>query len=432
MVRGRVRTANVPGSSPSVADLLLENARLSALVAGSAGLEKSDTPAVDLTEYYERHLHAAVGEIRQTRTVTTPLDIAIPTTLCSQVFVDFADVWTSWVHFACFFPAFREDHERFWVDGGLSSTSDPMWLSLYFAVLASALVVMSDEDFVHSGAPRESRRDLIWNWYSASLFYLDQSDFLQKSDIRAVQAIVVLGNVASTIGDTHRHASLWAVALRVSQTLNIGCDDMHLAEPLVQQETRRRLWWTLVICEWLAIPRRTPFTSDLHFSCRLPLAIKDAELISTECGVAKTSVQEPCPVQYHIAMAEIARIYHHLHAKLRLRRWSPMDIARFVIQADDQLAGVIEHLPKHLQRDDDASVEDHELEQRLPWMATQRTSLVIVLLYYRLAINRTLQACWLEGSTNFARARSICLSSAVGLIHSATISQAQFSRLRSW
>jgi hypothetical protein len=37
---------------------------------------------------------------------------------------------------------------------------------------------------------------------------LDQADFLQKSDIRVVQAIVVLGNVASTIGETHRHASL--------------------------------------------------------------------------------------------------------------------------------------------------------------------------------------------------------------------------------
>lgn len=433
MVRGRVRTADVSGSSPSVAELLLQNARLSALVAGSAVSESYSVSALDLTEYYEKRLHAAVGEAHQPRTVASLLDIAMPTQHCSQVFIDFADVWTSWVHFGFFFPDFRKEHEIFWTKGGLSPDSDPMWLSLYFAVLASALVVMSDEDFARSKVPQRSRRDLTWNWYSASLFYLDQGDFLQKSDIRVVQTIVVLGNVASTIGETHRHANLWAVAIRISQMLNLGCDDMNLTETLVQQETRRRMWWTLVICEWLAIPLRTPFTSDLDFTCRLPLVISDTQLADTDCEIIEASGQDPCPVQYHVIMAEIARIYHQLHAKLRLRKWSPTEVATFVIQADDELAGVIERLPNHLQHNDGPSVKDREeLEHRLPWIATQRTSLVIVLLYYRLAINRVLQACWLEGSTNSARARSICLSSAVGLIHSATTNKEQFSRLRSW
>lgn len=127
IVRGRLRTADVPGSSPSIAELLLENARLSALVAGSAASESFDASALDLTEYYEKRLHAAVGAVHQPRTVASLLDIATPTRCCSQVFVDFADVWTSWVHFACFFPDFRKEHERFWVDG-VSFASDPKWL----------------------------------------------------------------------------------------------------------------------------------------------------------------------------------------------------------------------------------------------------------------------------------------------------------------
>jgi hypothetical protein len=56
----------------------------------------------------------------------------------------------------------------------------------------------------------------------------------------------------------------------------------------------------------------------------------------------------------------------------------------------------------------------------------------VVLLYYRLAINRILQTYWLEGSTNFARARSVCLSSAIGVIRSATSGDVTFRRLRSW
>jgi hypothetical protein len=196
---------------------------------------------------------------------------------------------------------------------------------------------------------------------------------------------------------------------------------MKFAETLVRQKSRRRLWWTLVIREWLAIPLRTLFTSDRDFTCRLPLVISDAQLAYSGCAIIKASSHELCLVEYHIVMAAIAKIFHQLHVKFRLRRLSPAQVAARVIQADDQLADVIEHLPSHLRHNADISIKEREeLEQRLPWIATQKTRLIVVLLYYRLAINRILQAYWIEGSTNFERARSICLSSAVGLVYSVT------------
>ncbi|ORY18647.1 hypothetical protein BCR34DRAFT_621430 [Clohesyomyces aquaticus] len=132
-------------------------------------------------------------------------------------------------------------------------------------------------------------------------------------------------------------------------------------------------------------------------------------------------------------MARIATIYHQLHAKLRLRRWSPSGVADFVIQADDELATVIEQLPRHLQKDEMQSGQaEMDSEGQQSWVATQRTSLVMVLLYYRLAGHRILQAYWLEGSKNFARARSICLSSAMGVIQSASSAAVTFKRLRSY
>ncbi|KAH7398790.1 hypothetical protein DE146DRAFT_504841 [Phaeosphaeria sp. MPI-PUGE-AT-0046c] len=197
LVRGRVRTADIPGSSPTIAELLLENARLAELVSRSQATESSYAPAVDLTEYYEKRLYEAVGRTCEPRTVASTNDIAFPTQDCSRRFIEFADVWTSWVHFAFFFPEFHHEHEHFWAQGGSFLSADPLWLAVYFAVLASALGFMSEEDFAKSGAPLSSRSALTRNWFSTALFYLDKGEFLQQSHIRVVQAIVVLGNVVS-------------------------------------------------------------------------------------------------------------------------------------------------------------------------------------------------------------------------------------------
>jgi hypothetical protein len=198
IVRGRIRTADIPGSSPSIAELLLENTRLAELVSRSQATETQHAPAVDLTEYYERRLYEAVGRAYEPRIVACIDDIALPTQQCSWRFVNFADTWTSWVHFAFFFPEFRQQHEQFWSKGGSFHLSDSLWLAVYFAAIASALGFMSEEDFAASEAPLASRAQLTRNWFSAALFYLDRGDFLQKSHIWVVQAIVVLGNVVGT------------------------------------------------------------------------------------------------------------------------------------------------------------------------------------------------------------------------------------------
>lgn len=185
----------MPGSSPSVAELLLENTRLAELVSRAQVTEPDYAPVVDLTEYYEKRLYDHVGRAYEPRMVASLVDIAVPAEHCSRFFVDFADVWTSWVHFAFFFPEFRQEHEQFWEEGGHFLSFDSLWLAVYFGTLASALGYMSEEDFAQSGAPLTSRLQLTRNWFSAALFHLDRSDFLQQAHIRVVQAIVVLGNV---------------------------------------------------------------------------------------------------------------------------------------------------------------------------------------------------------------------------------------------
>ena len=129
---------------------------------------------------------------------------------------------------------------------------------------------MDDVKFEKIQAPLPDRVKLLKNWYRAALYYLDEADFMQSADIRVVQAVVILGIVATNIGDTARHSHFWAVAVRMAQALKLGTDSENEGESLLQREVRRRLWWTLIICEWLPIPARNPCISALDFDCELP------------------------------------------------------------------------------------------------------------------------------------------------------------------
>lgn len=428
IVRGRIRTADVAAASPSNADLLLENSRLAALISASDEPDDIEVPATDLTEYYEKRLYAAVGKCQQPRTVSSLGDIAVPSESCSQFFVDYAEIWTSWVHFAFFFPYFRSEHTRFWSDGGSLSSQDPLWMAVYFGVLSSNLIFMNDEEFESSNPPLDSRDVLLRNWYDAALYFLDLGDFMQRLDILSVRAIAILGIIATTVGDTNRHANLWSCGIRIAQQLGLGSEKANIEEDVIQREARRRLWWTLVVCEWIPIPIRMPCINNVDFDCQLPADIDDSQLQGMVNGKFSTSR----PVQYHIVMSKIALIYYQLHAKIRLRRWSPSEMAEFVFYADDQLAALIEQLPSHLQNDEPETFLTRERDRQQPWIRNQKTSLAMIILYYRLAINRILQCYWLEGSTHYARSRAVSLSSAMGVLTSVFSESTDFRRLRSW
>ncbi|KAJ4298139.1 hypothetical protein N0V90_006038 [Kalmusia sp. IMI 367209] len=443
VVRGRIQTAAVQPSRSSTDCLQLDNARLAALITGNDGGERDNYPVIDLTEHYEKCLYAAVGQSRMRRTVRSIDDVITPSESCSRYFVDHANLWTSWVHFAFFFPDFRAEHEQFWArDAGALSSRDSLWLAVYFSVLSSTLLFMDDDELKEIGhllgsdTPLDSHSHLLRNWYDAALYFLEEGDFMQRSDIAVVRAIAILGIVATNVGDTHRHANLWACGIRTAQELDLGSDSAMAAvgETTLERETRRRLWWTLVICEWLPIPTRAPFVNDVDFDCQLPKDVDDAQLEEHRGDRFEpvTARQDPRPVQYHIVMSKIAIISYQLHSRIRLRRWSPKDIDGFVLQADNQLAALIEQLPPHLRNDELSSPETRTRDAKYPWIPYQKTSLAMSILYYRLAINRILQVYWLEGSTTFARARAVCLSSAMGVVSSAVSGSSSPTRLRSW
>jgi len=89
--------------------------------------------------------------------------------------------------------------------------------------------------------------------------------------------------------------------------------------------------------------------------------------------------------------------------------------------ADDELAGIIDTLPYHLQPDADTASEEvqlHHVDTSESWVMWQRFDLTVVLLHLRVRVNRTLQDHWLSASNQHHPnwARSISVRSAVSII----------------
>jgi hypothetical protein len=270
---------------------------------------------------------------------------------------------------------------------------------------------------------------LLLNWYDSALYFLHKGDFLRNADIRTVQAIAILGIVFNNVGDSKLHNTLWACAIRIAQSLKMDDDRAHQDEPLHLTQMRCRLWWTLILCEWIPIPYRAPCIQEGDFQVELPACLDDQELESA----IVISEGRPRPVQYHIAMIKLAILYHRFRCSLKLCAGQTTKTASLVLKTDEALANIIEDLPLHLQgggQSSDPRVTSQEITD--PWIPWQRTNLSLVLFYYRIVINRVLQDQWVQDPTAFARARAICLSSARGIISLATEFTGSLARHRPW
>lgn len=112
-------------------------------------------------------------------------------------------------------------------------------------------------------------------------------------------------------------------------------------------------------------------------------------------------------------MARTLTVYHRFCQFLQR---SPLSSENVVRAADEELALVIDTLPDHLQPELSAHGRIREPELSEPWIKWQRFDITLVLLHYRIRINRTLQRHWLSSPGEFAWARTVCVQSALDII----------------
>jgi len=231
---------------------------------------KHDTPSGDSLE---------VDLIRQLwEPATDPLYLLLPSRAASTRIVQWSLHTLGWIHCALRADVFIQEHEELWnkiEHGNTVEDEQRPWFALYLAVLSNGMMYMDPyEGTIHTTelpqpvVPRAESADVADRamgiarlWYEASLKELEKSKFLKQVSIEAVQTIVLLTLCNSNFGEHQQEWLLMGLAINMAR-----CLDMHrlgsenACPPDVKSKTMwstastremgRRIWWTIVICDW--------------------------------------------------------------------------------------------------------------------------------------------------------------------------------------
>ncbi|KAL3479368.1 hypothetical protein BJX99DRAFT_222506 [Aspergillus californicus] len=389
-------------------------------------------------EIFENQINLQHGETVYRHTVRDCSDIHLPTRECSNALLQHGFIWTSWIHFAIHTETFQMEHNVSW-DSGSILESDYLWLAIYFGFIGMSLMFMTDNEAIEADIPTGaddlnpvSTSELVRNWYDSALYFLNKADFLRNHNMKAVQAIAILLGLGKSVGDFSSQPLLQATGIRIGQIIGMDREPPLISEDHIVQETSRRTWWTLIICEWLSIPPRSPCIQETDFEVKLPLNLSDRELLDSQ---SQHPPEHPRPVQYHLAMIAIAKsVYRFQYQLARLDKKDTESLGKLVLATDEDLANIISQLPLHLSEapttDSQAGEENSAYP---PWVNWQWRTLSLSLLMFRMKINRFLQHIWLESShTLLARSKVICLESAHALISLVNNQKDALARHRPW
>ncbi|KAL3451351.1 hypothetical protein BJX65DRAFT_219278 [Aspergillus insuetus] len=436
IVRGEVKMWQDAPTIPTYADLSSENQRLrlelDGLRAQNGQLSRNKSPVKELlprssstwsdrkhrSDHDEEGLEdrlwdsLSAASIGIGSSVTSWADVVYPDRTCSEQLIAYDRKWNSWVHYAVEYPQFENECHNFIsaIEAGSAiETQNPSWMAVYFSVLSAALLMMGDDEAERLALPGgcRDRRSTSRIWYDAAIFALWRADFMRAPSIHTVQAVAVLGMCFNTWGDIELGQHMWRSALRVAQRIGLNTCYSRAAGFCLSEEAQHRLWWTLVICEWLNLPYRPPVIDEIDFDVPLPRV--------TSRKVDGNSAHDQ--VHYHIFMARSATVVYRFRATIRSGLKSLDELTKAVRNADGELAQIIDTLPPHLQPEIDVENEEvREIEIDQPWVKWQRYDLTLVLLHLRLRLHRTLQAQWVSHPGEYGWAKAVSVSSAMSVI----------------
>ncbi|KAL2824401.1 hypothetical protein BDW59DRAFT_162507 [Aspergillus cavernicola] len=381
-------------------------------------------------EIYENQINLQHGETVHCHTVRDRSDIHLPTRECSRALLRHGFIWTSWIHFATHTETFQLEHEAAWNSDSILER-DSLWLAIYFGFIGMSLMFMTDTEATAAHIPRVSTSELVRNWYDAALYFLNEADFLRNYNMKTVQAIAILLGLGKSVGDFSSQPLLQATGIRIGQIIGMDREPPLISDDSIAQETSRRTWWTLIICEWLSIPPRPPCIHEADFDVKLPVNLSDEELSNSQF---RHSQAYPRPVQYHVAMIAIAKsIYRFQYQLARLDNQDTTSLGKLVLATDEDLANIISQLPVHLSEAPIDNQGEGNHTTYPPWVIWQWRSLSLTFLMWRMRVNRFLQHQWVEYShTLLARSKVICLDSAHALISLVNTHKLALARHRPW
>lgn len=255
---------------------------------------------------------------------------------------------------------------------------------------------------------------VLGNWYDSALYFLGESQFLRVLNVHNIQTIVMLATCFVNFGDFNLYYHLWGCALRMGQALELYVDPVNPAPSPgdLDQTTRtgRWLWWSLVINDWLQIPLQAGHSGVDRITAgpTFPGCI--------ESEYRETEAVEP--LHFHLVLAQLATTLRRFHERLACLGDDFSALAFVTTSADNELATIVSHLPKHLQPDEQVTNETRRRDEANPWLPWQKENLCILLLYYRLVISRPLWNARNGDALSYESAKAVCLGVSHGILAS--------------
>ncbi|KIW05080.1 uncharacterized protein PV09_04228 [Verruconis gallopava] len=337
-----------------------------------------------------------------------PLYMLLPTRSASRTLVEFALTTFGWLHCAVRADCFLEQHENFWnhLEAGHTVEEEQRpWLSLWLSLLSVGLMYISADDIPdQTDLPRDIISepadkiayavDVSRMWYESALQELHRSSFLRKPTIESIQTILVLTLCNSNNGEHQQEWVLLGACINMARSLDMHrlgseqsfSNDLSTrpvwATP-ANRELGRRMWWNLVICDWLGPWSRPPSISPASFCCSISGNGRfDHEVLPSSSSGGTSS--SPSPVQYLTVMARLAYIFY-IYFKANATR-----TAMKTTKALDEIDAVRRSLPLHLSPHFPANSDDFEWEKQHPWVTFQRYQISVVIDFMVLATARSL------------------------------------------
>ncbi|KAL3440562.1 hypothetical protein BJX65DRAFT_290320 [Aspergillus insuetus] len=340
----------------------------------------------------------------------------LPTETSSRSIVGFSVSTLGWIHCAIRADKFLQEHESFWnaLNGGdYSVLGNHQWMAIYLSILTTGAQFM---DQISAPTNNSSRAR---QWYDHTLEQLYKSRFLDEPRLETVQTFAILTLSFRQYDGYEKEWMMLGVAINAARCIKmhrLGSERLFAPSAAARPEwsTRagrelgRRLWWTLVICDWLGPLTRPPSISPVSFDCLLTTGQTDY----TVCSETIADEQLPSPLHHHIATAKLAYVFYYFVKSTRDRS------VKRIVRAVEEIQSTWDGLPNCL-LDDAASARDHA--RQAPWIAFQQYMIVLGFQLAQLMLCRTMWERWLSGdeTEGVAWLHSVAINAASGILNHA-------------
>lgn len=376
-MNGILKNASATRDSPGLAELREENMsllqRIKDLESKTDMMQNKDRYIPTDAQAYLNSNKFTIYNISRDSDImdTFPQELTVPELSYEQTkaIVQFSLEYLSFIHCAIHSTDFYTMYHRLGINNCLSR-GDYLDCSIWYGLLCSGIYFADCDQLESWGIDFISAKEYPGIYLRASLECLHRAEYMKYPDIRTVQAFCVLSLSFNQLNSRYLQDCLSLTAIYVCQTL--GLDNIKDEEDegnqerstTLDKEVCRRIWWTVVIIDWLRVGNGRTMIGPGTFATQLPSNLE------TTTSKQVLPLNTLTPVSYLIAMARVSKI-----------RRCPKDSISTLQEYDKQLLSLLDSLPNELK------FSEHPYFSDSSTSSFQRFLITIVTAHERLLIN---------------------------------------------